>query len=78
MAFLTLVGKRFRDADLQDILIKFGIVAPNSINRVLNGNHYSRSIRGHKLLAESLQKFRLQTFIAEEYFEDYKTVEKAV
>ncbi|KAG8181583.1 hypothetical protein JTE90_017332 [Oedothorax gibbosus] len=78
MAFLDAIGKRFRDAGFQDILIESGIVAPNSINGVINDNHYNRSIRAHKLLAESLQKFRLQTFIEEQYLAEYAVVEKAI
>lgn len=78
MAYLAVIGKRFCDAGLQDILIESGIVAQNSINRVINGHHYNRSIRAHKLLAESLQTFRLQTFIQERYLEEYTVVESVM
>ena len=53
MAALACIGKRFRDAGLQDIFIESEIVASGSVNGVMNGHHYNRSIRCHKLMAEA-------------------------
>lgn len=58
MAFLAVIGKRFRDAGLEDILIESGVVAHNSVGGVISGHHYNRSIRAHKLMAEALQRLR--------------------
>ncbi|KAL1251048.1 hypothetical protein QQF64_018844 [Cirrhinus molitorella] len=63
MSFLGILGKRFGDAGLQDILIESEVVAPGSINGVISGHHYNRSMRAHKLLYESLQRIRLLTFL---------------
>ncbi|XP_056105946.1 uncharacterized protein LOC130084505 [Rhinichthys klamathensis goyatoka] len=63
MSYLSILGKRFGDAGLQDILIESEVVAPGSINGVISGHHYNRSIRAHKLLYESLQRIRLLTFL---------------
>ncbi|KAJ4940926.1 hypothetical protein JOQ06_027216 [Pogonophryne albipinna] len=63
MSYLSILGKRFGDAGLQDILIESEVVAPGSINGVLNGHHYNRSMRAHKLLYESLQRIRFITFM---------------
>lgn len=63
MSFLSVLGKRFGDAGLQDILIESEVVAPGSINGVINGHHYNRSMRAHKLLYESLQRIRFTTFL---------------
>ena len=63
MSFLAILGKRFADAGLRDLLVEAGVVAEGSMNGVLNGHHYNRSIRAHKLLYESLQRLRLQTFL---------------
>ena len=37
MPFLAVIGKRSRDAGLEDILIESGVVAQGSINGVLSG-----------------------------------------
>ncbi|CAL1293796.1 unnamed protein product [Larinioides sclopetarius] len=63
MSFLAIIGKRFRDAGLEDIFIESGLVAQNSLNGVMNGNHYNRSIRAHKIMAEALETLRWQSFI---------------
>ena len=43
MSFLGCIGKRFRDAGLQDILIESEVVAIGSINGVISGKHYNRA-----------------------------------
>ncbi|XP_048113517.1 uncharacterized protein LOC125303684 [Alosa alosa] len=39
MSYLSILGKRFGAAGLQDILIESEVVAPGSINGVINGHH---------------------------------------
>ena len=63
MSYLGILGKRFGDAGLQDMLIESEVVAPGSINGVMNGHHNNRRMRAHKLLYESLQRIRLLTFL---------------
>ena len=63
MTALACMGKRFRDAGLQDILIESDIVAVGSVNGVMNGHHYNRSIRCHKLMAEALHVLRWDSFL---------------
>ena len=50
-AFLTAIGKRFSGAGLKDVqrLIESGIVATGSVSDVLQGEHYNRAIRTHKV-----------------------------
>ena len=56
--FLVVIGKRFADAGLVDILIESGVVAFGSMNGVLEGRHYNRAIRAHRIVLEAL--FRLE------------------
>ncbi|XP_016111421.1 uncharacterized protein [Sinocyclocheilus grahami] len=63
MSYLSILGKRFGDAGLQDILIESEVVAPGSISGGISGHHYNRSMRVHKLLYESLQGIRFLTFV---------------
>ena len=48
-AFLAAIGKRFSGAGLEDVLIESGIVATGSVSGVLQGKHYNRAIRTHKV-----------------------------
>ena len=53
-AILGALGKRFDDSGLRDLLLESGVVAEGSIDGVLSGRHYNRSVRVHKLLLEAL------------------------
>ena len=57
MTALASIGKRVCDAWLQDCtrVIELGVVATGSVNGVMNGHHYNRSIRCHnEVMAEAL------------------------
>ncbi|GBO09249.1 hypothetical protein AVEN_125381-1 [Araneus ventricosus] len=58
MSFLAIIGKHFRDAGLEDIFIESGLVAQNSLNGIMNGHDYNRSIRAHKIMVEALESLR--------------------
>ncbi|XP_070548281.1 uncharacterized protein [Ptychodera flava] len=63
MSFLSAIGKRFRDAGLEDIMIESGILAQGSVNGVMSGHHYNRSVRCHKLVAEAMHRLRFNEFL---------------
>eukprot|EP00057_Strongylocentrotus_purpuratus_P028770 XP_011683244.1 PREDICTED: uncharacterized protein LOC105447183 [Strongylocentrotus purpuratus] len=63
MTFLACIGTRFRDAGLEDILIESEVLAAGSVNGVMNGRHYNRSSRCHKLMSEALHQLRWQSFM---------------
>ena len=48
-AFMSAIGKRFGDAGLSDILLESGVVGAGSIAGVLEGRHYNRALRTHKV-----------------------------
>ena len=48
-AYLAAIGKRFGDAGLSDILIESGVLASGSVAGVLEGRHYNRAVRMHKV-----------------------------
>ena len=54
---MSILGQRFRDAGLQDILVESGLVEPNAVSAVLAGKHYNRGLRVHQIVMEAL--FRL-------------------
>jgi len=63
MAYLSCIGKRFGDAGFQDDIIEAEVVAAGSIEGVITGHQYNRSIRSHKLMCEALQRLRWQAYL---------------
>ena len=62
MTFLSVVGKRFGDAGLFDILVESEVVAIGSANAVVEGRHYNRALSAHKIFAEALEHLRFEAF----------------
>ena len=63
MSFLGILGKRFGPAGLSDIWIESDVVAAGSINAALQGKHYNRAVRGHKIVFEALFRHLLQDYL---------------
>lgn len=63
ISYLSCIGKMYRDAGLEEIMIQAEVVATGSINGVMNGHHYSRSVRAHKIVAEALSRIRWNLFV---------------
>ena len=63
MAYLACIGKRFKDAGLTDIIIEAGVIAKGSVNGVMNGHHYNRSMRVHKLMLDALCKLQWEAYV---------------
>ncbi len=61
-AFFNVIGKRFQDAGLADILVECKIIADGSIAGVMNGHQYNRAVRCHKIMFEALQRVRFISF----------------
>ncbi|KAJ8030514.1 hypothetical protein HOLleu_26961 [Holothuria leucospilota] len=77
MSYMGIIGKRFSDAGLRDILIESGVVAQGSINSVLSGHHYNRAVHSYKLMFEAMEKLRFTVFLdnlTEEQVERYSCV----
>ena len=62
--FLAVLGKRFGDAGLQDIMVESGVVAAGSVDAVLGGRHYNRGVRAHKIVWEAFSRLRWRKFEA--------------
>jgi len=59
---LSIIGKRFSYAGLYDLFIEAGVVAPGSVAAVLEGRHYNRAVRAHKLVYEVLLRIAWKHF----------------
>ena len=47
----------------QDIVIEAGLVTQGSVDGVMSGKHYNRSILLHKTMYESLERMRFRSFL---------------
>lgn len=63
MSFLGTIGKLFSHSGLEDIMTEANILAGGSVNGVLNGHMYNRSLRVHKVVYEALSRLQLMNFL---------------
>ena len=56
--FLAVIGKRFGDAGLSDLLIESEVIGSGSISAVIEGRQYNRGVRAHKIVMEALWRLR--------------------
>ena len=59
---MAVLGKRFGDAGLRDLLVESGVLPTGSVASVLDGKHYNRGVRVHKFVWEALSRLRLRQF----------------
>lgn len=60
--FLAVIDKRFGDAGLRDVIIESEILRSGSVVGVLEGRHYNRGIRVHKIVFEAMLRLRWKAF----------------
>ena len=53
---LAVIGKRFGEAGLQDLLVESGVVAGGSVASVIAGRQYNRAMRAHKTVFEAFMR----------------------
>ena len=61
--FIRSIGKLFTDAGLKDLLVESGIYAEATVNMMLAGKQFHRSVRGLTLAYEALMQIFLEEFI---------------
>ena len=61
--FLSLLGKKFADSGLDDLLIESGVYAAGSTSTLMKGKSYNRGIRAHKLCLEVFFRLMWDAFI---------------
>ena len=60
--FLGIIGARFADAVLEDLLIESEVIAQGSITGVFEGKHYNRTVISHKIVMEALWRLQWKSF----------------
>ena len=61
MTMLAIIGSRFADAGLRDVAVQSEI-AEDSVDSVLNGKHYNRAVRLHKIIYEAIARLLVEDF----------------
>ena len=62
MTLLGVIGTRFGDAGLRELAIESDAIAEGSVERVLNGKNYNRSLCLRKIFFEALMILLLNSF----------------
>ena len=57
--FLAVLGSRFGDAGLMDMLVEFEIIGPSAVKAVMSGKHCIRAVQAHKIAFEVFIHLRL-------------------
>ena len=55
MTFLAVIGKKYEESGLEDILMESGVYGSNSVVRLLHGKACNKGMRARKLLLEALE-----------------------
>ena len=61
-AYMAALSKVMKCSGFEEILVEPGICASNSIAQVINGKHYNRALRVHKIVLEALERILFHLF----------------
>ena len=61
--FLGVIGRRFSDAGLKDVMVEAGIPGEDAAQKVLRGKHYNNGMRAHLYIAEAMTRVKLDAFL---------------
>ena len=76
--FLSLLGKKFSDSGLDDLLIESGVYAAGSTAALMKEKSYNRGIRAHKLCLEVFFRLMWNAFLVWYESQDRKIPEELV
>ena len=75
---LSIIGKRFGQAGLLDLIIESGVIdGEGTASAILNGKAYNRAVRFHKLLFEAMMRLIWEEFlewIEKEHNNEYEKI----
>ena len=62
-AYLKMLGKKMNGTGLDDIFVEAGLITTGSLQGVLSGKNYSRSMLCHKTMLEALERLLMMEFL---------------
>ena len=60
--FLSVIGKRFAEWGLKDLIVGFGLLREDQASQMLKRKDYNNGIRVHLYLAEAINRMKLESF----------------
>ena len=57
-----LIGKRFTDAGLKDLIVQSGLLEEDQASQMLKENDYNNGIPVHLYLAEAINRIKMEAF----------------
>ena len=61
--YLGLIGKKYLDSGLDDLLIESGVYAAGTTAALMKGKSYNRGVRAHKLVSEAMFRLMWSAFV---------------
>ena len=62
MNFLSVIGKKFEESGIEDLLTESGVYGSNTTLALLKGKSYNCGVHAHKLMMEALLRLQWQAF----------------
>ena len=63
--FISVIGKRYEESGLEDLLIESDIYGSQTVTRIMKGKTYNKGIRAFKLAMEALSRIRLSVMASQ-------------
>ena len=60
---MGIIGKRFQDVGLLDLLVESGIAGSAVVRSAMQGRQYNRAVCFHRIVAEALERLCWQQFV---------------
>ena len=60
---LSVIGKQFSPAGLRDVIIESGVIEEGSVDGILTGKAYNRTVRFHKLMYQACMRLIWRGFM---------------
>ncbi|CAB4001853.1 Hypothetical predicted protein [Paramuricea clavata] len=60
--FIAVIGKRFGDAGLRDIIVESTLLGESSVDQMFRGKHYNNAMRVLKYLYDAMKRHMIESF----------------
>ena len=60
--FIAVIGKRFGDAGLRDLIVESNLLGESSVDQMLKGKHYNNAVRVFKYIYEAIKRLLIENF----------------
>ena len=60
--FIAVIGKRFGDAGLRDIIVESSLLGESSVDQMFRGKHYNNAMRVLKYLYDAMKRHMIESY----------------